>query len=233
MDRETLKLLKAELKDDMKQRGFKTEGQWYMRLSNAEIYQAIYIQGSSGGDEFTVNIYLDAACSGNTQKRIYGVPIRLGALAHGGRDHWWDYSESSAKDVAEQMRKLAFPFLDICTTYRGMFEFVKHIIDGAEDELPRKIFYKLDTEEWVRILVKLSELEYCKRVLNNSIQMWSERAKKDANDPYYLARDNAAMSKDKVFLAKIESGDLDDIKAETEQNETLSLDALAKYNVKV
>lgn len=87
MNAETLKLIKAELKVEMKQRGFRTAGQWYMRFANAQVYQTVHFYGSMSGGSFTVYIGLTPALRGNTDPKG-GGGFRLGPLTY-GYDYWW------------------------------------------------------------------------------------------------------------------------------------------------
>lgn len=237
MDKETLKLLKTELQDDMKRLGFKTEGQWYMRLVNLQVYQTVYIQGSRYGDEFCVNIGLVPLCNGNTDAKAPDCQDRLGMLAF-GYDKWWEYSAASAKDAAALMRETAFPIFDECSSYRGLFDFIKPILDGFEDVRAERFFRILKSKEWAKILLSLGETEYCKLVLNNSIREWVKliRPIMSSTDPaekYCLNCYTENMNKEKSFLALVESGDLSEIQEEIKRNEAASLAALTKYIVKV
>ncbi|MDE7360404.1 MAG: DUF4304 domain-containing protein [Oscillospiraceae bacterium] len=228
MDKETLKLLKAELKDDMKQRGFKTEGQWYMRLVNSRVYQTVYIQGSKYGDEFCVNIGLMPLCTGNTDAKTPNFQMRLGTLAYGS-DQWWSYSPASAKDAAALTRKVAFPIFDGCLSYRGLFEFAKPIIDGSgNDNLAAEIFRLFKSDEWVKMLLSLNEPECCKLVLRNSIKKWEQHIETEQYTDVFIKRKEL----DKSLLVLVESGDLSEIQEEIRRNEAVSLAALTKYIVK-
>lgn len=228
MDKETLKLLKTELRDDMKRLGFKTEGQWYMRLVNSQIYQTVYIQGSKYGDEFCVNIGLVPLCTGNTDAKNPNSQMRLGTLAYGS-DRWWSYSPASVKDVAVLMRKAAFPIFDGCSSYRGLFEFAMPIIDSSGDD-PRaaEIFRLFKSGDWVKILLSLNELERCKLVLRSSIKKWEKLIETERYADVFIKR----IELDKSLLMLVESGNMFDIKEEIKRNEAASLAALTKYIVK-
>lgn len=237
MDKETLKLLKTELQDDMKRLGFKTEGQWYMRLVNLQVYQTVYIQGSRWCDEFCVNIGLVPLCNGNTDAKTPDCQERLGVLAF-GCDKWWDYSAASAKDASALMRETAFPIFDECASYRGLFDFIKPILDGFEDVRAERIFRILKSKEWAKILLSLGETEYCKLVLNNSIREWVKliRPIMNTTDPaekFCLNCYTENMNKEESLLALVESGDLSEIQEEIKRNEAASLAALTEYIVKV
>lgn len=256
MNKNILKLIKAELKDDFKQRGFKTEGQWYMRLVNSQIYQTIFIQGSSFGNEFCVNISLIPICYNNVFVRHSGSPFRLGVLAY-GYDYWWNYSVDSVKDVTSLMRKTTFPIFDDCTTYRRLFEAVKPIIGKAEESvqnnLTAKIFHQIDNISWARLLISLNEYEYCKILLNNTIRCFTdaieydrefEEAKAGTNDPKEIQRLERIIEKRKKdftewidkfkpYLAMVESGNLSEFIEETKENERKSLEVLKKYIVNI
>ena len=161
MNAETLKLIKAELKDDMKKRGFKTAGQWYMRFANAQVYQTINFQGSMFGGDFTVNIGLIPALRGNTDPKRES--FRLGPLTY-GRDYWWGYGQESAMDVVAKIRETVLPMFDNCATYNGMFDFVKDIL--LEDKYDREAKIKTPPVEvyryqsdttWAEILISFTK----------------------------------------------------------------------------
>lgn len=258
MDKNILKLIKAELKDDFKRRGFKTEGPWYMRLANSQVYQTVNFQGSVSGDKFCVNIYLRPICSCNAFVKYSGYPIRLGSLAY-DYDHWWDYSLDSVKEVTSLIRKIAFPILDGCTTYRGMLETAKHAIEDEYNETPGavrdkpadQVLFQIDGVDWIRLLISLNEYEYCKFYINKKIRYYSnaienneeyERMKAQTNDTVRLQRIELEMEKlknhyikwrdiYKSYLEMVESGDLSEFIKETEENESKSLNALQKYIV--
>lgn len=259
MDKDILKSIKAELKDDMKQRGFKTEGQWYMRFANSEVYQVINFQGSMFGGKFTVNFGSLPSLCGNTTAKTYDYTTRLGPLVYGS-DYWWDYSEKSAMDVAENIRKIILPIFDACATYRGLFDFVKPILLNDEyDEKDRntpavKVYYSYVDTTWIKILIRLKEYDYLKEMLNNGINLFSKII--DDEQEQYEARKAAETDPKKInmidfeknerkksrlkrideyksYLTPLENGDLSDVLAEIKENERKSPDALVKYVVKL
>lgn len=259
MDKNVLKLIKAELKDDMKQRGFKTEGTWYMRFANSEVYQVINFQGSMFGGKFTVNFGSLPSLVGNTAAKTDDYTSRLGPLVY-GYDYWWDYSEKSASEMAENIRKIILPIFDACATYQGLFDFVKPIL--INDEYDRNntntpavtVYRSYGDETWVKILVRLNEYEYCKEMLHNRINLFSEiienerkeyEAKKASEtDPNKIKtldiemkeRENNRLKRIdeyRSYLTPLENGDLSDMLAEIKENENKSADALVKYFVKL
>lgn len=259
MDKNILKLIKAELKDDMKQRGFKTEGQWYMRLANSEVFQSIYFQGSMSGSEFCVNFSLIPSFSGNTISKAHNFSARLGWVAY-GYDRWWDYSDDSVKAVTSLIRKVLFPIFDACTTYRGLFEAVKPILmnyvwqESNQHNPAVTICNRFRDTTWARILISLNEYEYCKGMLNNRIDHLSgiiekerihyEEAKSKTSDPKEIRSIDLEMNarkksfskridEYKPYLAMVESGNLSDFIEETKENERKSVEALSKYIVNV
>lgn len=258
MNAETLKLIKAELKDEMKQRGFKTAGQWYMRFANAQVYQTVNFFGSMSGGAFTVYIGLTPALSGNTDPKNGG--FRLGPLTY-GRDYWWGYTQEGAMEVAAKLREIVLPMFDACTTYRGMFDFVKDTLpvrkSDREEEIESPPAALCDHESditWAKILISLNELEYCKELLYNRVKFYENCLKRDlkkAEDekacetnpeklriidlrtqelPKFWAKN---IDPYKPYIAAIESGDLSEILAEIKENEAKSADALIKYIVTV
>lgn len=255
MNKDILKSIKSELKDDMKQRGFKTEGQWYMRLANSQVYQMVYFQGSMGGYQFCINIYQQPIFNGIDRVKGIGSSIRLGMLAY-QYDYWWDYSEDSVKDVTTKIHEIAFPLLDSCTTYRKLFEYIKPVMNAPannEKRLESSVFYQLNEIDRIRLMISLDETECCENMLKKSINNQSEVIQYDrvfeeriakTNDPEEIQRlkqimekrkedFTELMNKDKSYLAMIESGDLSEFKAEIAENERKSLDTLQKYIVKI
>ena len=258
MDKNILKLIKAELKDDIKQRGFKTEDQWYRRLANSQVNQSIFFQGSAFGEQFCVNIYLRPICSCNAFAKHPGHPIRLGGLAY-NYDYWWNYSLDSVKDVASLMRKIVFPILDGCTTYRGMFETINPVIDSEFHDSTLnnpagKVFSHISYVDWIRVLISLNEYEYCKSMINKVIHMFHmnldtnnkkfEKLKSQTNDTAEIQNYELTMEEIKndfiklidiykSYLEMVESGNLSEFIKETKENESKSLNTLQKYIVNV
>lgn len=258
MDKDILKLIKAELKDDFKQRGFKTAGSWYRRLANSQVYQSVNFQGSAFGGQFCVNIYLRPICSHEAVNKYPGLPLRLGGLAY-NYDYWWKYSLDDVKDAVLHMRKTAFPILDGCATYRGMFETIKPAIDSelyksTPDNPADRIFSHISYVDWMRILISLNEYEYCKFMIKKVIYRFNmsldkteqrfEKLKSQTNDPAEIQNFKLMMEETKndfirlidiykSYLETVESGDLSEFIRETEENESKSLNALQKYIVSV
>lgn len=258
MNAETLKLIKAELKDEMKQRGFKTSGQWYMRFANAQVYQTVNFFGSMSGGAFTVHIGLTPALSGSTDPKDGG--FRLGPLTY-GYDYWWGYTQNCAMDVVAKIREIVLPIFDACTTYRGMFDFVKDILlvhkSDRKEEIKSPPAAICDFESditWAKILISLNELEFCKELLYNRVKFYenclkrrlekAEEEKACETNPEKLRILDFRMQElpktwaknidpFKPYIAAIEGGDLSEILAGIKENETKSADALIKYVVTV
>lgn len=259
MNAETLKLIKAELKDEMKQRGFKTTGQWYMRFANAQIYQTVNFFGSMSGGAFTVHIGLTPALCGNTDPKG-GGGFRLGPLTY-GYDYWWGNNQTSAMDFVAKIREIVLPIFDACTSYRGMFDFVKetllvHQADRKEEikSPPAAICDSTSDITWAKILISLNEPECCKELLYNRVKFYENCLKRDlkkvedekaceTNPEKLHILDLATQELPKTwakkidpfkpYIAAIEGGDLSEILAKIKENETKSADALTKYVVTV
>ena len=211
------------------------------------------------GGRFTVNFGSLPSLCGNTTAKTDNYTKRLGPLVYGG-DYWWDYSEKSAMDVAENIRKVILPIFDACATYQGLFDFVKPILLNNEyDEKDRNtpavtVYHSYADETWVKILIRLNEYNYLKEMLNNRIDMISKisddeqeqyEAKKAAEtDPKKINAIDTEMNENKMiwlkrideyksYLTPLENGDVSDIIAETKEKERQSLDALVKYVVKL
>lgn len=259
MNAETLKLIKAELKDEMKQRGFKTAGQWYMRFANAQVYQTVQFFGSMSGGAFTVYIGITPALSGIADPKD-GGGFRLGSLTY-GYDYWWGNNQTSAMDVVAKIREIVLPMFDSCTTYRGLFDFVKDILpvhkSDREEAIKSPPAAVCDFESditWAKMLISLNELEYCKKLLYNRVKFYENCLKRDLKkaeeekacetNPEKLRILEFSIQEIpktwaehidpyKPYIAAIESGDLSEIIADIKENETKSADALAKYVVTV
>lgn len=257
MNAEILRLIKTELKDDMKKRGFKTSGQWYMRYANAQVYQTINFQGRMIGGEFTVNIGLSPALDGNTNPKC--ELFRLEQLT--GGQGWWDYTQASAMDVVAKIRETVLPMFDNCATYRGMFDLVKDILldDNYDYKVnrntpPDMVYRRICETTWAKILISINELEYCKEMMCNLVKLCENCLKRDLKkvedekacetNPQKLhtldvrAQElqtiwTSRSNEYKFYLAAIESGNLSEILAEIKENETKSVDALMKYVVTV
>lgn len=120
MDKTTLKQIKGNLKPCMKAAGFKTEGQWYVRVTNRQICQIINFQGFSGGDCFTVNIGIHPLCAEEiTNYKYHNLDIRIGMLMGKG-DTWWNYTKESANQVAQIISELVLPVLERCSSYEAL-----------------------------------------------------------------------------------------------------------------
>ncbi len=120
MDKTTLKQIKENLKPHMKTAGFKTEGQWYVRVTNRQICQIINFQGFSGGDSFTVNIGIHPLCAEEiTNYKYLNLDIRIGVLMGKG-DTWWNYTKESADQVAQIIVELVLPVLERCSSYEAL-----------------------------------------------------------------------------------------------------------------
>lgn len=120
MDKTTLKQIKENLKPHMKTAGFKTEGQWYVRVTNRQICQIINFQGFSGGDSFTVNIGIHPLCAEEiTNYKYRNLDIRIAELMGKG-DTWWNYTKESADQVAQIIVELVLPVLERCSSYEAL-----------------------------------------------------------------------------------------------------------------
>ena len=128
MDKTTLKQIKENLKPHMKAAGFKTEGQWYVRVTNRQICQIINFQGSSGGDCFTVNIGIYPLCAeAITNYKYLNLDIRIAEFM-GKADTWWNYTKESADQVAQILSELVLPVLERCTSYEALFAVTDTVI---------------------------------------------------------------------------------------------------------
>lgn len=171
MDKVTLKNIKENLKIDIKQRGFKTEGQWYIRVVNAQILQYIFFQGSSSGDTFYVNIGIIPLCIDNvTSAKYYLGSERLCETSGNGE---WNYSNKSVETVTGLIKEVVFPLFDTCTTYRELFETIKPVIENISFYLQNpcdmvgRIYFALYYQNWTMMFVKLQEYEYGIKYLRN------------------------------------------------------------------
>lgn len=133
MNMSILKMIKEYLKDTMKKAGFKVEGQRYVRVINEQLYQYIIFQGSSGGNQFTINVGIDTLLDKEIESgKCSFATMRLGMLLGQG-DVWWTYTEESAMEVVGILSNFLLPKLDECSTYESMYKAMSKYINYLSD----------------------------------------------------------------------------------------------------
>lgn len=254
MDKVTLKNIKENLKIDIKQRGFKTEGQWYIRVVNSQILQYIYFQGSSSGDKFYVNIGIIPLCIDNVcSPKYYRGSVRLCETSGNGD---WNYSDKSVEIVTGLIKEVVFPILDTCTTYRELFETIKPAIENISFyiqnpcDIVGRIYFGLFYPNWVMMFVKLQEYEYGIKYLRNVCFLEEKHYNEETHslekqisepiDPSIKQNCMDALSRTKKhfidmttsvnnLIEQLENTDIHEMMEQIEKNEKINNVSLKKY----
>ena len=166
------------VKATMNQNGFKREGIWYIRLMNREIYQHIHFQGSSYGEQFTVNIGIEPVCISEI-KNYHDVfsTIRLGRFRY-ERDEWWNYESEALNEVIDTIENDAVPLLQSITSYEEFYKALAPLSNSSTDiasAAPRHldIFYSFQ-HQLFNICIVLGQYDDAARQLDISLEAIEE-----------------------------------------------------------
>ena len=190
MNMSILKMIKEYLKDTMKKAGFKVEGQRYVRVINEQLYQYIIFQGSSGGNQFTINVGIDTLLDKEIESgKCSFATMRLGMLLGQG-DVWWTYTEESAMEVVGIISNFLLPKLDECSTYESMYKAMSKYINYLSDTEKEEMNFEFNlylTKRYnplTMLCIKLGEYDSALICVKNEIN-W----KKDWMEHYLIDMD--------------------------------------------
>ena len=190
MNMSILKMIKEYLKDTMKKAGFKVEGQRYVRVINEQLYQYIIFQGSSGGNQFTINVGIDTLLDKEIESgKCSFATMRLGMLLGQG-DVWWTYTEESAMEVVGILSNFLLPKLDECSTYESMYKamskYINYLSDTEKEEMnfAFNLYLTKRYNPLTMLCIKLGEYDSALICVKNEIN-W----KKDWMEHYLIDMD--------------------------------------------
>lgn len=223
MNKEIIKQINANIKVMMKEKGFKKEGQTYLRIINGQVYQSVGFQGFSSGDSFTLNIGLSPLCARKVPNyKLFWANIRIGLLLGKG-DVWWEYTDESVEIVTDIILNFLLPFFDRCDTYQGFFNEIKNEItsepyEGFDLTNGTTALYICTREELHWVCIKVGAYDKAIQCLNSSIKISEENSSEVDVELRNLVK-------------KIENKDMDSILNELEENEISNISSLKKYVV--
>jgi len=219
MTKPVIKQIFANIKDAMKEKGFKKEGQTYIRVVNGQVCQSVNFQGFSGGDRFTLNVGLNPLCA-NIIANPKFIPafIRIGYLLGTG-DKWWDYTNESVNTVTDIILNILLPFFDRCDTYQGIFEEIKDEISPD----PHKSYNLFNAKTALYICIRshlhvvcISVGEYDKAIdcITHMLHFYEDSAPERAIELNNLANNIKTGNIDRVLkkYRELEQGNLSNLK---------------------
>ena len=235
MDKTTLKRIKENLKSDMKEAGFKTEGSWYIRVVNRQMCQTIDFQGSLGRNCFTFNIGIHPLCDEKFRnyKEYSNRDERIGILMGQG-DTWWSYTQESADQVSEIIRNLVLPLFAKCSSYETLFQTMEENRPEKKDRTnPFAVISEhmpLSTLFHLSMMAGAYEkaLFYLQKDLEQTEDSIKEKKERKEACPEYLQETSNCLYAQKE---KLQKNDTEEILQRLTQNEEVSLLNLAKYVV--
>lgn len=202
----TIKCIKENIKDTMKEMGFKVKGQSYIRIINNQIYQVINFQRSVSGNRFTVNIGILPICSNEVS--FINPFLRIGDFIS-GIDVWYDYSEDSVQEVVDVINENVLPVLKTLTTYEEFYLDIESSLDNKLNSVNNARDYKsaiINTSGMINLFwlcFKNNKYDKCIEVLEwekKDIKSWLDRCLEVDNE----YKKNTTSEK---FIRKIEEND--------------------------
>lgn len=240
----------------MKKSGFKIEGQRYVRVVNKQLFQYVEFQGSSGGEQFTVNIGIDCLFDKEiVNGKCSFESMRLGMI-FGKGDIWWYYTDDSAKEVAHIITDFLLPILDDCSTYSRVYQIIeKHInyipdTDKGKDDFALELYLSKRYNPLIMLCIKLEEYDNALVCLNNYINQtkalmenhsaYLEKMIEETPSPQYkekwiqmkaecITDGQNKLQKLNILKDKILKKDCSDVIDMMNETETKNLDNLKKY----